>query len=596
MNIEHNRRELVDVAAGRLAPTMVIRNVTIANTLSREFHDANILVYGDRVAAVLPVEEHVPLAAIEIDGRGRIAVPGLIDPHLHTESSAVSLSEFARAVVPRGITTIICDPHEYGNVLGRRGIELLLEESRHIPLTVKLRVPPRVPEMSSALETSGGALSYEDTLDLLDLPEAACLAGDINPEFFLNNDPRHAALIDATIARRKTVSGYAHGLTTRRLNAYVASGAEDSHVASNLVEVIENVRHGLTVFLVLKGNWPTELSKLAKLIASTDFDTRHICLCTDDIPADRLMSDGHLDARLRTTIKSGIDPLVALQMVTINPATEMRIERDHGSISAGKFADIVLVDDLTAFSVTDTIYHGKHVVADGKYLVEPSSFKVPAWAKNTINLKGPIDPQSLLIKAPLNATKVECNAIARVGVKEFRRVTLPVVAGMVRCGDDQDVISVAVLDRYSGSGRVGKGFALDTRLRRGAIASTVNHNAHNIFVLGRSPEDMALAVNHLLKIGGGYAIACDGKIVGEVRLPVIGMISEEPLERVAEQFRNAELAVHKYLGCENFDQPLLTLSFLCAPVIPYVGVTDMGVLNTRTFEIEDPLVPYSMAS
>lgn len=588
--MQSDRKTLVDVASGRLAPTMVIRNARIANVLSREIHAATILIHHDRIAAILPLSAAVPKAETEIDAKGRIAAPGLIDPHLHTESSAVSLAEFARAVVPRGVTTIICDPHEYGNVLGRRGIELLLEEARDIPLTVKLRVPPRVPEMASDLETAGGALSYEDTLDLLDLPEAACLAGDINPEFFLSNDPRHADLITATIDRRKTVSGYAAGLSGRNLNAYVASGAEDTHVAATALEAIDDIRHGLTVFLPLRNTWHSELPKLADYVAETGADTRRICLCTDDIPTDRLIAQGHLDARYRSAVEAGFDPLVALQMVTINPATEMRIDRDHGSISAGKYADIVLLDDLATFAVSDTIYHGRHVVADRQYVAPPTAFVVPDWAKDTINLKGPTDPRSLVIEAPAGANTVECNAVYRDGLKEMRRVVLPVIDGAVACDPEQDVVRVAVLDRYAGSGRIGKSFALNTGIRRGALASTVNHNAHNIFVLGRDEADMALAVDHLIAMGGGYAVACDGKIVGEVRLPVIGMISEEPLEVVAAEFESAEQAVIDILGCDHIDQPMLTLSFLCAPVVPFFGVTDMGVLNTRTFEIEDALV------
>jgi len=594
MNSLVDRKTLVDVAAGRRAPTMVVRNVSIVNTLSRELHRAIILVYQDRIAAILPETEVVPPAAIDIDGEGRFAVPGLIDPHMHTESSAVSLAEFARAVVPRGVTTIICDPHEYGNVVGRRGIELLLEEAKHIPLTVKLRVPPRVPEMTADLESAGGALSYEDTLDLLDLPEAACLAGDINPEFFLSNDSRHRALIDATIQRRKTVSGFSQALTTRRLNAYVASGAEDSHAPEDVDEVIEDIRHGLNVFLTPRPGMGmfdrADFRILAERLAAKPFDTRRICLCTDDIPADRLITEGHLDYRLRMAIEEGIPPLVAIQMATINPACAMRIERDHGSISAGKFADFSLVDDLRAFSVTDTIYHGKHVVRAGEYLAPASPFKVPAWAKNTINLTATVSPKSLMISVEPDAVEADCNAVVKDQMKELQQITLPVVAGEVVCGNDLDVVHVAVLDRYTGSGRIGKGFVLGTNIRHGALASTINHNAHNIFALGRSPEDMAVALNRVIEIGGGYVIVRDGVVVGEVKLPVIGMISEEPLEVVAEELRKAEMAVHQYMGCEDSPQPLLSLSFFCAPVIPYVGITDMGPISTRTFLKEPTLI------
>jgi adenine deaminase len=586
-----SRQTLVDVAAGRLAPTAVIRHVMLVNTLSREIHPATILIHEDRIAAVLPEDEQVPIAPMEIDGEGRYAVPGLIDPHLHTESSAVSLAEFARAVVPRGVSTIICDPHEYGNILGRPGIELLLEEARHIPLTVKLRVPPRVPEMAAELETTGASLSLEDTLHLLDMPEAACLAGDINPEFFLGNDPRHAMLIEATIKRDKTVSGFAHGLSGRSLNAYIASGAEDSHAPADVSEVIEDLRLGLNVFLTPR---PRLFNRkhfriLAERLASQPFDTRRLCLCTDDVPADRLLSEGHLDHRLRMAIEEGLSPLIAIQMATINPAYAMRIERDHGSISAGKFADLSLVSDLRTLSVSDTVYHGRHVVQNRLYMGPPSSFKVPVWAKETIRLDPTVEGEQLIPVVSTGVAEVECNAMVTGSLKELRRVTLPVVKRRVTC-DATDIVHVAVLDRYSRSNRVGKGFALGTGIRKGALASSVNHNAHNIFALGRDPQDMAIALNQLIRIGGGYVVVCNGDVVGQVRLPVIGMISELPLEAVAAEFREAEQAVHRYLGCENLPQPLLSLSFVCAPVVPYVGITDMGIINTRTFQLEPTLI------
>ena len=569
---------------------MVVRNVTIVNTLSQELHRGTILVHGDRIAAVLSEHEIAPGAAIEIDGCGRFAVPGLIDPHMHTESSAVSLAEFARAVLPRGVTTIICDPHEYGNVLGLRGIELLLEEAQHIPLTVKLRVPPRVPEMATHLETTGGALSHADTLSLLDRPEAACLAGDINPEFFLSNDQRHAALITATIQRGKTVSGFAHGLTGRNLNAYIASGAEDSHAPADTNELIEDLRLGLNVFLTPRPGMfdRSEFRVLAERLAEQPFDTRRLCLCTDDIPTDRLLAEGHLDFRVRMAIEEGVPPLVAIQMATINPATAMRIERDHGSISAGKFADFALVDDLRAFSVVDTVYHGRHVVQAGRYTAPPSLFKVPAWAIETINLKPDVAPERLTPQVGCDVTVVDCNAVAMGSLKELRKVTLPVVDGRVTC-DHSDIVHVAVLDRYSGSSRVGMGFATGTGIRQGALASSVNHNAHNLFALGRNPTDMALALNRLIEIGGGYVVVHEGEVVGEIHLPVIGMISEEPLEVVANAFRETEAAVHRHLGCAHLPQPLLSLSFICAPVVPFVGITDVGIINTRSFEVEPTL-------
>jgi adenine deaminase len=273
-------------------------------------------------------------------------------------------------------------------------------------------------------------------------------------------------------------------------------------------------------------------------------------------------------------------------MATINPATEMRIERDHGSISAGKYADIVLVDDIEKISVDSVLYHGELVVTGGRYIRRPSSFRFPGWAKQTIQVTAPVDASTLLLHVNTARPHVECKAIVQQEIKRLRRVTLPVIDGAVQCDPDQDVVHVAVLDRYNRSGRVGHGFAYGTGIKAGAVASTINHNAHNLFALGRNANDMAIALDRLIAIGGGYVLVKDSVVISELALPVIGMISEQPLEDVAQGFRDAEAAVAS-LGCTYDEQPLLRLSFFCAPVIRHVGLTDFGLINTDTFQRED---------
>ncbi len=309
-----------------------------------------------------------------------------------------------------------------------------------------------------------------------------------------------------------------------------------------MAELREDLRSGLHVFLTPRpGRFDRDQFKaLAETLAAEPFDTRRVCLCTDDIPTDRLMTEGHLDHRIRVAIDAGIDPLTVIQMATINPATAMRIERDHGSISAGKFADIVLADDIATVKVDSVVHHGRLVVADGAYRHAPSPFRYPSWAKDTIRVAAPIDPASLVAHVAPSATSVTCNAIIQENGKQLRQVTLPVSDGAVACDPAQDVVHVAVLDRHTGSGRVGCGFAYGTGIRHGAIASTINHNAHNLFAIGRDAGDMAAALDRLIAIGGGYVMARDGKIVGELALPVIGMISEGTLEEVADGFRRAE--------------------------------------------------------
>ncbi|NHN83277.1 amidohydrolase family protein [Acetobacter musti] len=583
------RSELVDVAMGRRPASVAIRNARIVNVLSREIHDGEILILGDRIAALGPSDPGRPEPEQVIDAAGLFAMPGLIDPHLHTESCAVTLAEFAGAVVPRGVTTAICDPHEYGNIMGWEGIRLWLEESRRVPMSLLLRVAPRVPELPPELETAGGSWTMARTLELLALPEAACLAGDIHPRFTLENDPRQRRLIDVTIALGKTVSGYSPGLSGRELSAYVAAGVEDSHTPHDVEELCEDLRAGLHLFLTPRpGRFgPDQFRALAGLIAREGIDTRRICLCTDDVPADRLLTEGHLDYRVRLAIRSGIPALTALQMATINSAEAMRIDRDYGSVTPGKKADIILSTDAELSTVRMVLRAGRVVARDGELVTPVPPFPCPPEALRTMERVSIPAPEKLLIPLETAQETVLCRVIAREGEKVFRPMRLPVRGGLIRPDPEQDVVSLAVLDRYQGSGRIGRGFAYGTGLRRGAVASSINHNAHDPFVAGVAPEDMACALRRLVEIGGGYVAALDGRIIAEQALPVVGMISEAPLAEVAAGLRAVEQAVITELGCSLTDQPLLQLSFFCSPVVPRVGLTDFGLVDTDRYDFAD---------
>ena len=585
------RPGLVDAALGDAPADLAVRGGKLVNVFTREIYEADILIRGERIAAVLPASDQPLPARRTISAVGRHIAPGLIDPHMHIESSALTLTEFARAVVPRGVTTVIADPHEFGNIMGKAGIELVLEDAKQVPLNVMLRVPPRIPELEPHLETPGATVTLEETFELLARPDAACLAGDISPLFNLRKDHAQFQLIEETIRLGKTVSGYSPGLSGRKLNAYVAAGAEDSHTPADIVELCEDLRTGLNCFLTNHFG-RQHLRALAKMIASEPIDTRKICFCTDDIHTNLLLEQGHLDVRVRMGIEEGIAPSLAIQMATLNPAVAMRIDRDYGSVAAGRYADLLILDDLETFSVEAVICHGQVEVEDKVYIHKAeTSFSYPPAAKRTIKTKGPIVPDALKFRVEAMHGAATCQVLeVSQGRKAIRPAAIPVVEGVVAPQPGSGICNLVVIDRYQADGKTGRGFVSNCGITRGALASSVNHNVHHLFAVGVHQDDMALALNRLIEIGGGYVAARDGKIVGEVALPIIGMLSEMTLEQLAAEFSAMDKALREELGCADPSRSLLHFSFLCSPVVLEAGLTDIGLVNSMTLEIEPVLL------
>ena len=590
MTSQSFRAGLVDTALDDAPADLAIRGGKLVNVFTREIYEADILIRGERIAAVLAASEGPLPARRTVTVNGRHIAPGLIDPHMHIESSALTLTQFARAVVPRGITTIIADPHEFGNILGKPGIELVLEEAKQIPLNVMLRVPPRIPELEAHLETPGATITLEETCELLALPQAACLAGDISPLFYLRKDPAHFKLIEETIRLGKTVSGYSPGLTGRRVNAYVASGAEDSHTPHDIDELREDLRAGLNCFLTPRPKHfdRDQFRALAQMIAAEPIDTRKICLCTDDIHTNLLLEEGQLDVRVRMAMEEGIPPALAIQMATLNPAIAMRIDRDYGVVAAGRYADILILDDLETLSVEAVVYHGAMVVEDKTYRHQPQKpFTYPAAAKQTIKTKAPIFAETLKFRVNAVDGTATCQVLDVSGArKKIKTAAIPVEDGVIAPVPGGDICNLVVIDRHHAEGKTGRGFVRHCGITRGALASTVNHNVHHLFAVGTNQDDMALALNRLVEIGGGYVAARDGKIVGEVALPIIGMLSEMTLEELAAAFSAMDGVLHDELGCTDPNRPLLSFSFMCSPVSLEAGLTDIGLVNSMTLEVE----------
>ncbi len=586
------RAHLVRVAMGEAPADLVIRNARVVTVTTREIVDADISVAGGRIAAV------GRLAPGAIDGRtdvididGRFVSPGLIDPHVHIESCNVTVTELARAIVPRGVLTLCADPHEIANVLGLAGIDLLVREAAGLPLDLRLRVPGRVPALPAHLETSGGALDGVDIAALLARPDAVAIGGDINPALLLSADAETLQRITTAISLGRTVGGQLPGMVGPPLDASVAAGLEDTHVAETVDEVIEQLRHGLRVLLTPRPDrlppevWP----ELATRLHREHLDTRYLVLCTDDIHPNLLFREGHLDQRIRLAIESGFDPIEAIQMATLNTAELMRIDRDRGAVAPGRLAGLVVLDDLATFAVSSVVIGDRVVARDGALVDEPPTFDHPAWARETIRISRPIDPTDLVLAAPADESTADAVVVEFGGPKTMRVATLPVVDGVVAPDSEGAVARMAVVERYSGDGATGCCFIGGLGVRGGAFASTVNHDSHNIVVYGDDPDDMALAANTLVETGGGYCTVAGGRVLALLALPIAGLLSDRPLAEVAHDLEAVERSLVDDLGCTLPYRPVYALNFMCLPNIPLVGVTDRGIVETATFRLVAPL-------
>lgn len=578
-----DRRELIDVAMGKRPADLVIEGATVMNVLSREFHQADIVIKGDRIAAVLSAEDRAGAVAAtaRLDGSGLVAAPGFIDPHVHIESSMVSVGEYARVVIPRGTTTIAADPHEIGNVLGVPGMELLFEEARQCPLKVMLRVPGRIPAVPEWMETSNAELTVGGTRSLFDWQEAVCLAGDINPTLVLDKDQEQLEKFDMARKLGVTISGQSPGLSGRNLAAFLCAGPEDSHVAGSIGEVIENTRAGMRSILTLRPGRRLDknhFAELAALVRDKRLETRLFQFCTDDIHAHDLLSEGHIDHRVRTAIAAGMEPITAYQMATLNVAEGLRVDRDHGSIAPGRFADIILLSNVERVEVATTIIDGKVVYRDGRYDGPRQTPAYPEWACRTIKLGGRVSAADLALRSPHNGPTARVRAIVAAGRKRMEEIDLPVENGWIVPDPAVGVNALSMIERHGKRGGVGRGFVKGVDLRFGALASSVNHDAHNIAVFGASYEDMALAANRLAEINGGYVLVRDGEVVAELPLPIAGLMSDRPIEEIAQKMAVLEDKLVEVLGCPRQEKTFTRLNFLGLPNIPDYGFTDRGLV------------------
>ena len=576
---------LVAVAAGRTPADLVVRNVQLVNVQTREVLPWQVAVSQGRFAYVGVDASHCigPETQV-IDGAGCYLIPGLCDGHMHIESGMLTPAEFAAAVIPHGTTTMFTDPHEIANVLGLDGVRMMHDEALMQPVNIYTQMPSCAPS-APGLETTGYEISADDVAQAMAWPGIIGLGEMMNFPGVINGDPQMLAEIAATMNAGKTVGGhYASPDKGIPFAAYVAGGPADDHEGTAEADAIARVRLGMKSMMRLGSAWYDVESQITA-VTEKGLDPRNFILCTDDCMAGTLVNDGHMNRVVRHAIDCGCDPLVALQMATINTATHFGLERELGSITPGRRADMILTSDLKTLPIEHVIARGQTVAIDGKITVDCPHFDWPDTARNTVHLGKPLTGADFEITSDRDqVTARVIGVVENQAPTEALTVTLPVTNGIVN--GQGDVCQIALVERHRGTGGVTNGFVSGFGYSGNmAMASTVAHDSHHMIVVGTDRGMMAKAAMRLGEAGGGVSIWKDGVEIALVELPIAGLMSDRPAADVAADADRMVTAMAQ-CGC-TLNNAYMQHSLLALVVIPALRISDLGLVDVTKFEITD---------
>lgn len=578
--------KLIDVAMGRSPADTVVRKGRWVNVHSGEIiPDTDIAIIAGRFAYVGPDASHAigPDTKI-IEANGRYLVPGLCDGHMHVESGMVTVTEFARAVIPHGTTTMFIDPHEIANVLGLPGVKLMHDEAANLPINVLVQMPSCVPS-APGLENAGASLGVSDVREAMSWPNIIGLGEMMNFPGVTFKDEKMLGEIAATQAAHKTVGGhYASPDLGLPFHGYVAGGPADDHEGTRVEDAIARVRQGMRAMLRLGSAW-YDVAAQIKAVTERGIDPRNFILCTDDSHSGTLVHDGHMNRVVRHAIAQGLKPITAIQMATLNTAQHFGLERELGSITPGRRADLILTSDLTALPIEMVIAHGKVLAENGKLTADIPAYAYPASARDTVKMGRKLVAKDFDIEAPKGASEVKARVIGvienQAPTKALER-SLKVSRGVVDMDRAQDVCQIALVERHRATGQVTNGFVSGFGYNMDcAVASTVAHDSHHMIVVGTSKDDMAMAANKLGEVGGGIVVVCKGKVLALVELPIAGLMSDERAEVVAEKAGRMVEAMRQ-CGC-SLNNAYMQHSLLALVVIPELRISDIGLIDVTRF-------------
>lgn len=592
------RRRMIDALMGSGSADVVLSGGSVVDVLTREIYPADVALKDEFVLYVGDCSELIGPKTQVFNVSGLYVTPGLIDAHMHFESSMLTETEFSRLSIPHGTTTVFADPHEVGNVLGVDGMRAMADEARILPNRVFLCVPPLVPDLPG-LETSGADVGSWNLGGLLD-DDVVCGLGEmqgfscVGPVYEHDSSVLDDMLVSVAEAkgRHKSVEGNAPGLTGRELAAHnvLCGGHASCHETTTKAECAEKLRCGYTVF-IREGSTQRNLSECIRVVTEDGLDSQHLCLCTDDMVAKDLMESGHIDEILRRVVAAGVDPVEAIQMATINPATHYGRADELGALAPGRAADVCVMGSLAKMDVRLVFVAGKLAARDGELTLDLGSYRYPESVRSSVR-RGHVCGEDLAI-----ASSARTERVRAVGVVPEQNLTKAVEAelrverGVIVPSVDDDVLAFDSIERHGRSnGRIGRAFVHGMTLSRGAIAQTIGHDTHNLIVCGASYEDMAVAANRVIDLGGGIAMACAGRVVGELALPVAGLMTDELAgPEVASRISELEGTCASELGC-SLPSPFMHLSFLTLSTSPDWKLSDRGIIDVNSGSLLDTLV------
>jgi adenine deaminase len=566
-------RRRIEMARGILPADLVLRNAQLVNVCSGECYAADVALADGLVIGVsAPGSGYV--GREERDLEGRWLAPGLLDGHMHIESTMLVLSEFARVVVPRGITTVVLDPHEFANVLGVEGIRYVLACGKHLPLATYVTLSSCVP--ASAFESPYRVLLAEDLLPLLKEERVLGLAEMMNMPGVLQGDEQVLAKIVAARQRGLVVDGHAPGLGELDLNAYATAGVMSDHECTTPEQARQRLRLGMWL-MIREGSAARNLDALLPLVQ--ELHPPRVFFVTDDRDPLDLTTRGHIDSMVRRAIELGLDPVEAIRLASYNTAQYFHLA-DRGAIVPGSVADLLVLSDLRTFQVETVYKDGRPVAAGGRLLVDAPATTFPG-VTDTIRL-GEIGLHDLRLAGRPGLVEVIGIEPGQITTRHLREEA-SVCNGEIVADPARDLLKLVVIERHHASGRVGLGLVRGLGLRRGALASSVAHDAHNLVIAGASDEDILLAAHTLQEMGGGFACVADGQVRARVPLPLAGLVSPLPADALVQQLVALD-RVAAELGC-TLEHPCMTLSFLSLSVIPALKLTDQGLVDVETFSL-----------
>jgi adenine deaminase len=563
-------KQRIRVASGEGMADLLIKNGRVVNVFSGEVEKKDVAIFGNTIIGFGDYQ-----AKEIIDVKGDFLCPGLIDGHVHIESSMVTIPEFARAVAPNGTTTVVIDPHEIANVFGQKGVRFMAESARGIPLNVFIMIPSCVP--ATPMETSGATLEAFDLAPLLEEPWAIGLAEMMNFPGVIFRDPKVLEKIE--MVKGKRIDGHAPSLTGKGLYAYLSAGIQSDHECTTLKEAKEKLKNGMWI-MIREGTTARNLKDLLPLV--TPKNSRRFFFVTDDRHPKELLEEGHINSMVKKAIRWGTDPILAIQMATLNAAEYFRLD-GLGAIAPGYRADIVSFDHLGRFRIKKVFKDGRLVAEDGKMLF-PSIKRSPSSSmirKEKLKIKA-VQSNDLLLRSDQPFVKVIQLIPGQIVTKKaVKKIILR--DGIAYPNVKEDILKMVVVERHHRTGNIGIGFVQGFGLKRGAIGSTVAHDSHNLVIVGTNDIDILKTIEVIQRMGGGLGAVSDERVLASLPLPIAGLMAEGSVREIRDRL-DVLITAAKDLGCKLPD-PFMTLSFLSLPVIPELKLTDKGLVDVNQFKI-----------